>query len=346
MSNFFRTKNNIFSVNKKKYLLNFLTPASSGTNYWDSPPKSEPNKRQFARVLLQIHQLVFFMNLFKIDMRGKNFLDVGTGNGLIPRLVDEFFQVKNSYGIDPYTDGEHKTSWQHHNQENFLNKIKNFFFDKKKNIFCLDYQKYKNLLKFEQHQFKSHQIKIKKIKRKSTYKFKKISIDRAYKLNTKFDFIYCKAFEHINNIEDFLLNVSKNLNKGGIFYLKHRSFFSYLGAHRYSSTSIPWGHVLLKEKEYKNYCNKFHKSRSKEMIKFYYNDLTYPRVTISDIVKASSRRGLNSKCIIYEQNIYQNQINRYIPSIKNFWKIVRKNFPNLSNEELLSGMTHIILEKK
>ena len=76
MSNFFKTKNNIFPVNKKKYLLNFLTPSSPGTNYWDSPPKSEPNKRQFARVLLQMHQLVFFMNLFKIDMRKKNFSTV------------------------------------------------------------------------------------------------------------------------------------------------------------------------------------------------------------------------------------------------------------------------------
>ena len=99
-----------FPVNEKKYLLNFLTPTSQGTNYWDSPPSGKPNKRQFGRILLQVHQLTFFLKLFKIDLSGKNFLDVGTGNGIIPRLINLFYKVKNSYGIDPYIDGEHITS--------------------------------------------------------------------------------------------------------------------------------------------------------------------------------------------------------------------------------------------
>ena len=43
---------------------------------------------------------------------------------------------------------------------------------------------------------------------------------------------------------------NKVMNNEGIFIIKHRSFFSYLGAHRYSAVEIPWGHLLLNDKQY------------------------------------------------------------------------------------------------
>ena len=54
-----KTNKYSFPVDEKKYLLNFLTPTSPGTNYWEPPPSGKPNKRQFGRILLQIHQLTF-----------------------------------------------------------------------------------------------------------------------------------------------------------------------------------------------------------------------------------------------------------------------------------------------
>ena len=38
-------------------------------------------------------------------------------------------------------------------------------------------------------------------------------------------------------------------------FIKHNSFFSYNGAHRYASTFIPWGHVLLNDKDYIDACS-------------------------------------------------------------------------------------------
>ena len=333
-----------FPVNEKKYLLNFLTPTSQGTNYWDSPPSGKPNKRQFGRILLQVHQLTFFLKLFKIDLSGKNFLDVGTGNGIIPRLINLFYKVKNSYGIDPYIDGEHITSWQKHNQEKLLNSIIKFSSYKDGN-FVLDYKKYKSLLNYEQHQIKPEKILIKKIKKKNNYRFKKISINQVIKLNKKFDFIYCKALEHITDTKYFFSKVSENLNQDGVFYLKHRSFFSYLGAHRYASTSIPWGHVLLSENQYKAYCKKFHKNRANKMIEFYFKGLTYPRLTVSDIINLCEKNGMNVKSVIYENNIYKNEIKKYVLHVKDFWSICKKRYPSLSKNEIFSGMVHLIFEK-
>ena len=37
-------------------------------------------------------------------------MDIGTGNGLLPELISKSFKCKKVIGIDPYEDGEHKTS--------------------------------------------------------------------------------------------------------------------------------------------------------------------------------------------------------------------------------------------
>ena len=286
----FKVGNGFFPVDEKKHLKDFLNPATPGTKYWQSKPKSKPNKRQFARVILQIHQLLHFVYLLRVNLNNKNFLDIGTGNGLIPKLIDIFFNTKNCYGIDPYADGENITSWQAHDRNEFFNKTKNYFLEKKGGKhYIFDHKKYKSLLKREQYQFYPKFLKIEKTTNINNYKFKKLSVEKIHKLNLKFDFIYCKAFEHIGNSEKFFMKISKILNKNGVIYLKHRSFFSYLGAHRYASTSIPWGHVLLKDIDYKKYCIKFCKKRSKKMLNFYYNSLTYPRVTINDILQLASK---------------------------------------------------------
>ncbi len=265
---------------------------------------------------------------------------------MIPKLIGSFFNTKNCYGIDPYMDGEHVTSWQIHDQNEFFNKIKNYFLEKKGENYIFDHKKYRSLLTNEQYQFYPKFLKIEKTTNINKYKFKKLSVDKIHKLNLKFDFIYCKAFEHIGSSEKFFLKISNVLNKNGVVYLKHRPFFSYLGAHRYASTSIPWGHVLLKDVDYKKYCLKFCKKRSKKMIKFYFNSLTYPRITIKDLLKLASKFDLKAIKIIYEKDIDLKKKINLSNSVKDFWKIIRNNYPTLSKKELLSGMTHIVLKKK
>ena len=63
MDNFFiKNDGTRLPVNKKKFLLNFLTPTSKGTKYFDSPPPSDVNRRQIGRMLLQVHQV---LSIFK-----------------------------------------------------------------------------------------------------------------------------------------------------------------------------------------------------------------------------------------------------------------------------------------
>jgi len=339
----FLVKNSKLNVDIDKNLIPFLNKTSKGTKYWDSPPKSEPSNFQFGRVLLQIHQILFLSNLLKIDLNNKNFLDVGTGNAMIPKLISEIADTKESMGIDPYQDGEHQTSWQKHNHKKFLKKILNFF--RKKGYYELNYNKYRKYLKQEQHIVKPETIKF-KIKKGQNFSFKKIDINKTSKLNLKFDFIYCKALEHISDYKSFFKQAGKCLKKGGYIYLKHRSFFSYLGAHRYSSTGIPFGHVLLSEKEYIKYCKKFHTNRYEKMINFYFNDLSYPRHSVSQIIKIANQEKLVMNLTLNEANKNIDKIFSKINKIKNFWDIVKRNFPDVSSEELLSGMYHIVLKKK
>ena len=82
------------------------------------------------------------------------------------------------------------------------------------------------------------------------------------------------------------------------------------------------------------------------MINFYFNGLSYPRFTVNEIVKIANSQNLDLIFISNEANRYKNKIFDKIKEKKNFWEIVWKNFPRVSAEELLSGMYHIVLQKK
>ena len=135
------------------------------------------------------------------------------------------------------------------------------------------------------------------------------------------------------------------LKKKGIVIFKHRSFFSYLGAHRYASIVIPWGHIILNENQYKKFIKKNYKDREKQMINFFYTGLNYPRSSVSDLIKFATKHDFRLKFISIEPPHYNKKTTKFIKKIKNFWKIVKKNYPNVPSEEVLSGMYHIVLEK-
>ena len=69
----------------------------------------------------EIHK---FSNKMNIDLNNKSFLDVGTGNGMIPRLMCSLSGLSKSSGADPFLDGEHATSWQKHDHDETLRQRK------------------------------------------------------------------------------------------------------------------------------------------------------------------------------------------------------------------------------
>ena len=52
------------------------------------------------------------------------------------------------------------------------------------------------------------------------------------------------------------------------------------------------------------------------MIEFYFKGLTYPRLTVSDIINLCEKNGMNVKSVIYENNIYKNEIKKYVLHVK------------------------------
>ena len=84
-----------FEINKKKlpvsedFLIPFLNPTSPGTNYWDAAPKVKIMDRQIGNSILQFSQLVSLLRNLNIDFENKSFLDIGTGDGVIPKLLQD-----------------------------------------------------------------------------------------------------------------------------------------------------------------------------------------------------------------------------------------------------------------
>ena len=126
---------------------------------------------------------------------------------------------------------------------------------------------------------------------------------------------------------------------------KHRSFFSYLGPHRYASTAIPWGHCLLSDEEYKEYADTYHKERSNLMKEFYFEGLSYPRMCISDLIKLCTKNGLTCSSIKFDKPKYAKLQNEIIKNHINLIDHSLKLNPNLSFEEMTSGLITIIFEK-
>ncbi len=329
-------------VSFEKYLLPALSPTSPGTNYWDSKPESKISREQLGRIVLQVHQILDIFKSLGVKLHNKNFLDIGTGNGMIPRLLLELSNLSESVGTDPFLDGEHSTSWQKHNHDKTFASINNFIKNSCKSN--LEYRKYFELTYNENSTFIPQNVKI-AIPKAKKYRFERFGIHDIYKFNEKFDIIYCKAIEHISNWEGAFESISKISKKGTYFYIKHRSFFSYLGPHRYASIAIPWGHLLLTDKEYKRFVEEFHYERKEKMCRFYFEDLTYPRNKVSDLLKIASNNGFYLEGIKIEPPNYRKKIFPKIKEIENFWKIIKNNFPDLSFEEMFSGIYHIVLKK-
>lgn len=341
---FFKKDNGlILPVDRERYLFSALSPTSEGTNYWDSPPPAPISDRQTGRILLQIHQILDLFRSTGVDLKGKKMLDIGTGNGMVPRLMLELSELSEAVGSDPFLDGEHQTSWQPHDHEEEFKRIRDYI--DRNCPDCIDYGAYQQHAKLENMIFQPQPIVIPPRSSKK-YRFDQVGVHNLEEIDDRFDVFYCKAIEHIHDWEKAFASVSAVANPGAIFYLKHRSFFSYMGAHRYASTDIPWGHVLLTDSEFRRYAHEFHESRAEEMCNFFFDGLAYPRNSVSDMMRIANEKGFIVHGVQVEAPRYAKTVSQYIKEIPNFWATVWKNYPRVGADELFSGMIHILLWKK
>lgn len=342
-SSYFTLKSGLkLPVDKNKYLLSILSSTSDGTEYWQPPPNGGLTERQYGRVILQVHQILDIFRSCQVDLLNKSMLDIGTGNGLVPRLMLALSDLSSAIGTDPYLDTEHATSWQLHDHSEAIKNVLDYLTDRSPNT--LRFSTYSNLSSEESASFFPGAIDF-ELNLNKKYSFFQKRADEVHSMNKVFDIVYCKAIEHISNWESVFSSVRDCTAKDAIFYLKHRSYFSYLGAHRYASTFIPWGHVILSEEEYEEYVKRFHPERANEMINFYKTDLSYPRTSVSDLLDIARAYGFAIEGIRIDKHRRFDLISRNANEIANFSKVIRRFYPTLSNEELFSGMYHIVLRK-
>ncbi len=328
-----------------KYLLPYLSPTSPGTKYWESQPSGNLTDRQIGRICLQVHQLVEKIEK-TVGSKKISFLDIGTGNGFIPRLIPYFKEVEFSHGCDPFLDGEHQTGFQKHNRDNEFLRILEFMKSVSDSENVMRFEDY--AIKTMNEHFYGMPLPIKLIlneENKSFYKFFQVGAHDLEHLENSYNFLYCKAIEHIHNWPLFFEKAFKNSSNDAIFYLKHKSYFSYLGAHRYGSTGLPWGHLRMTEKEYENYVDRLFPDRSDQMKKFYFEGLAYPRNTVGDMIKIASSKGWKLGSVEYERSKNIESFQQILFSDESYiYKEIKDNF-DVSVDELLSGLIHITFTK-
>ena len=330
----------------EKFLFPFLSPTSEGTHYWEGQPSGELTERQIGRIILQLHQLVERINKTKFD-DNISFLDIGTGNGLIPRLLPYFMRVKVSHGCDPFLDGEHQTSFQKHDRNKEFQRIIGFLKKSSKFNGILNFDNYSLKTSNEHFYGKPAPIELNNFDKNNEkfYKFFQVGAHNLEELNGNYNYLYCKAIEHINDWGTIFEKAFKTSSENAIFYLKHKSFFSYLGAHRYASTGLPWGHLRMKESEFDDYVKELIPERNESIRKFFYKGLAYPRNTIGEMISIASSFGWRLGSVEYERS-------KNIQSFQNIlfanngliYKEIKKNY-DVSVDELLSGLIHIIFTK-
>lgn len=339
----FKTDDGVDLPVSERFLFSALSPTSPGTNYWEPPPPGELTDRQRARILLQCHQIVDMFRAVGADLNGKRLVDIGTGNGFVPRLLLDLTGLAEAVGADPFLDGEHKTSWQPHDHDRELADLRGFIdrtFGQR-----LDFSGYAKFLSHENFTMRPAAVDL-PARTSKRYRFWQVGAHEMDRLDEgTFDFAYCKAIEHIPDWAGVFRAARGALGPNGLFYLKHRSFFSYLGAHRYASTLIPWGHVLMTDAEFRRYAQEFHRDRMDEMNEFFFSGLSYPRLSVPDMVRIALSEGFEPVLVAAEPPRYLSKVAPLIGDIPDFWKIVRKNYPSVGADEILSGMHHVILRK-
>ena len=319
-------------------LLPFLTPTSQGTEWYESPPGGIVTDRAIGRCLLQFHQLAEFSQPVRQRHGTLKFLDIGTGNGMLPQLVADHLGAEISVGLDPYEDGEHKTSWATKTRSKLLTGVQG-----RLNSCEVSFEDYRDLVAYEEF-YKTPQT-LSLTSKTGDWIFEKQFLE-TYEPESPFNLLFAKCIDHIHDWESLFLAARNITEVGGTLVIKHNSFFSFNGAHRYASTFIPWGHVILSEKEYAEYVQEFHSERSEEMLDFYYEGLSYERRSLSRLIEILMNTGWKVLNIEKSQAKRAEQKLALAGGAAELMRNVRKKFPDVALDELLSGRLILVAEKK
>ena len=328
-----------------KYLLPFLSPTSPGTEYWQSQPSGSLTKRQVGRICLQVHQLA--EKIIKTKGEQKiSFLDIGTGNGFIPRLLPFFINLKISHGIDPYLDGEHKTSFQKHDRDSEFKKVLSFLENICDDKDFFNFNNYSSITGSEHFYAKPLNMKLNLMTNTSDiYNFFQLGAHHLDELKFTYDYLYCKGIEHIHDWPTVFEKAYSISSDKAVFYLKHKSFFSYLGPHRYGSTGLPWGHLRMSNTEYESYVFNEFPERANSIKKFFYEGLSYPRNTIGQMIEIAANKGWKLGSVDFERSNYIKSFQSFLfENNSEIYNQIKVNY-DVSIEELLSGLIHITFTK-
>ena len=66
---------------------------------------------------------------------------------------------------------------------------------------------------------------------------------------------------------------------------------------------------------------------------------------VSDMCEIAAKNNFYPIYISSEKPRYFKKILNFIKSINNFWPNIRKNYPRVASEEILSGMYHVVFKK-
>ena len=324
------------------FLLPFLSPTSPGSHYWEGPPAGAALDRQRGRVLLQLHQILDLLQRSGVDLAGKSLLDIGTGNGMIPRLILEFSGLSKAVGVDPYLDGEHRSSWQPHDRDALFRQLADYIASESPGE--LDFSRYGHLTGFEHFTLRPGRVAYTRGGAKQ-FRFAQFGAHDLARLNETFDILYCKAIDHISDWDGIFRAARAVTHDGSLFVIKHFSFFAYLGPHRYATTNIPWGHLLLSDDEYRRFAAEFHGHRAEDMCRFYFSGLCYPRNTMHQLTEIARRNGFVLQVSINEPMRHAHRIQDFIGLIPDFWTLVHENHPSVTADEMLSGRYHFAFRR-
>lgn len=327
-----------------RFLLPFLSPTSKGTSYWDRPPsRPEELQRRFGRIFLQVHQLMDLLLRAGIEMKERRMLDIGTGNGMIPRLMLRYTPLAAAVGSDRYLEDTHKTSSPAYDRDRIFADMCTLIESRCPGEF--DFDRYADMTKGHQH----HSLKPGRvpyaIESDKDFSFRQVGAHDLAEIDEKFDLFYCKAIDHIPDWDRVFAAISAVASDDAVICIKHFSFFSYLGPHRYATTNIPWGHLLLADDEYRRFAREFHPHRAEQMIDFYFSGLAYPRTTLSGLLQIALRHGFYTHTVINEPLRNTAQIQPLVNEIDCFWDLVRANHPTVSADELFSGRYHLLFRR-
>ncbi len=323
------------------FLLPFLNPTSPGTKYWQPPPANSKDviRRQDGRVMLQLHQLIDLVRRTGFDFAGKRMLDIGTGNGMIPRLVLHYTDLSSAVGIDPFLDGEHTSSWAPHDREELFCELVEIIEGRCRGVF--DFSNYRELTGEQDMALIPAPFDYRDQGSKQ-FRFSQIGAHDIDQLDEKFDLFYAKAIDHIPNWNGIFEAMRPVANEDALVVIKHFSFFAYLGPHRYATTNIPFGHLLMTDDEYRRFAEEFHGERAEQMVDFYFNGLAYPRTTLSGLTEIARNNGFSLVASIVEPNKSLTRFHHLIDQVEDFWPILRENHPTVSLDEMFSGRCHIV----